>query len=145
MEPATAGDLFVWAAVNNQTGEVEMDSIHPYDDELSNEDLAESWEWRRFRLVEAPDTKEAVDMIPDPQPIDPTAACGPPKSRIVLRRVLLGWFAVPVLFLMRCYASCNEVFWTGYGSEVFWHRDPAMTKMKNEVDRALRWFAIASR
>jgi len=51
MEHVRAPDLFVWACVNTNTGQVEMDA-QPYDDELSN-DLVDGWEWRRFRLVEA--------------------------------------------------------------------------------------------
>ncbi len=45
-------DLFVWACVNTKTGEVEMEEVRSYDDEL-DADLVEGWEWRRFRLVEA--------------------------------------------------------------------------------------------
>jgi hypothetical protein len=45
-----SADLFVWAAVNNTTGEVEMGGIQPYDDDL-DEDLVEGWEWKRFWLI----------------------------------------------------------------------------------------------
>ena len=54
MEPVQTPDLFVWACVHTKTGKVEMTEIQPYDDEL-DENLAEGWEWRRFRLIEAND------------------------------------------------------------------------------------------
>lgn len=53
MEPVQSPDLFVWACVHARTGEVETTEIQPYDDEL-NQNLVDGWEWRRFRLVEAP-------------------------------------------------------------------------------------------
>lgn len=42
MERVTTEDLFVWAAVNKQTGEVEVTDIHPFADDVSNEDLVEA-------------------------------------------------------------------------------------------------------
>jgi hypothetical protein len=42
-------DLFVWAAVNTKTGNVDMLNIEPFDDELV--ELVPGAEWRRFRLV----------------------------------------------------------------------------------------------
>ena len=55
MEEVKSPDLFVWTCVNIPTGEVEMTDIHPFDDELDN-NLVTGWEWRRFRLVEAPES-----------------------------------------------------------------------------------------
>ena len=56
MERVKNPDLFVWACVNTNTGQVEMD-IQQYDDELSN-DLVGGWEWRRLRLDEANATEK---------------------------------------------------------------------------------------
>ena len=41
-------DLFVWAGVNTDTGEVEME-VECFDDELS--ELSAGWKWQRFRLI----------------------------------------------------------------------------------------------
>ena len=45
-------DLFVWAGVHIETGEVCME-VREFDDELQV--LCDGWEWQRFRLI--PDNK----------------------------------------------------------------------------------------
>ena len=52
MEPVETQDLFVWACVHTKTGRVEMTEIQPYEDTLDR-NLAEGWEWKRFRLIES--------------------------------------------------------------------------------------------
>jgi len=42
--------IHIWVPVKTATGEVELDNIHEYDDEL--EDLADGWEWRKLQIVE---------------------------------------------------------------------------------------------
>ncbi len=42
-------DLFVWAIVNTETGEVDVTTVQPFDDELYKP--SPPYEWRRFRLV----------------------------------------------------------------------------------------------
>ncbi len=39
---------FVYAAVNYETGEVEMDDLQQFDDQLPQ--LATPWVWRKFRM-----------------------------------------------------------------------------------------------
>jgi hypothetical protein len=51
IESENSTDLFVWTCVNTKTGQVEVEEVRAYDDEL-DADLVEGWEWRRFRLVE---------------------------------------------------------------------------------------------
>jgi hypothetical protein len=41
--------LFVWAAVDTETGKVYVDDIKEFDDELDK--LSSGYEWRKFRLV----------------------------------------------------------------------------------------------
>lgn len=48
LEPEKNYNLCVWAAVETETGRVDME-CHEFEDELS--DLVEGWEWKRFRLV----------------------------------------------------------------------------------------------
>jgi hypothetical protein len=40
--------LFVWAAVDTETGQVYVDDIKEFDDELNK--LSSGYEWRKFRL-----------------------------------------------------------------------------------------------
>ena len=42
-------NLFVWAAVDTETGRVHVDDIKEFDDELGK--LCSGCEWRKFRLV----------------------------------------------------------------------------------------------
>ena len=42
-------EIYVWAAVNMTTGEVELDDIPMFDDQLST--LSEPWQWKRFTLT----------------------------------------------------------------------------------------------
>ena len=41
--------LFVWAVVDTETGQVYIDDIKEFDDELKR--LSSGYEWRKFRLV----------------------------------------------------------------------------------------------
>jgi hypothetical protein len=41
-------EIYAWAAVQTETGEVDLDDIRQFDDEL--ESLAPGWEWRKFNL-----------------------------------------------------------------------------------------------
>lgn len=43
--------LYAWAAVNLNTGEVDIEDVRQYDDEL--EVLNPGWEWVKFNLVPA--------------------------------------------------------------------------------------------
>ena len=42
-------NLFVWAAIDTETGQVYVDDIKEFDDELKK--LSSGYEWRKFRLV----------------------------------------------------------------------------------------------
>ena len=42
-------EIYVWAAVNTDTGEVELDDIPIFDDQLST--LNHPWRWERFTLT----------------------------------------------------------------------------------------------
>jgi len=42
-------EIYAWAAVNTLTGEVELEDIPMFDDQLSTLDAP--WEWRRFTLT----------------------------------------------------------------------------------------------
>ena len=44
-----SSDLFVWAVVNSDTGEVNVAFIEPWEDKLRK--VADGYEWRKFRLV----------------------------------------------------------------------------------------------
>lgn len=41
--------VYVWAAVHTPTGEVELDDVREFDDQLK--DLVEGFEWRKFRMI----------------------------------------------------------------------------------------------
>lgn len=42
-------EIYVWTPVNTETGEVELDDIRRFDDEL--EPLTDGREWRRFTMT----------------------------------------------------------------------------------------------
>jgi hypothetical protein len=51
--------LSVWAPVRIATGEVDMDNLHVWDDDLT--DLCDGWEWREFVLsVPDADSRQGV-------------------------------------------------------------------------------------
>ena len=41
--------VYGWAPLNTETGEVDLESFHEFDDELF--ELSEPWEWREFNLT----------------------------------------------------------------------------------------------
>lgn len=49
MVRVTKYEIYGWLPVNTLTGEVEMDSLHSFDDSLR--ELRPEWEWRRFTLT----------------------------------------------------------------------------------------------
>ena len=54
-------EIYVWAAVNMTTGEVELDDMPIFDDQLST--LSEPWQWKRFTLTVS---DNASAMAPPP-------------------------------------------------------------------------------
>jgi hypothetical protein len=42
-------EIYVWASVNLQTGEVDTEDLREFDDELQA--LTPNWEWRKFTLI----------------------------------------------------------------------------------------------
>lgn len=42
-------EIYVWTPLNITTGEVPLDEVERFDDQLKP--LAEGWEWRRFTLT----------------------------------------------------------------------------------------------
>lgn len=42
-------EVYGWAAVKTETGEVDLESFQQFDDELRK--LTDGWEWRRFTLT----------------------------------------------------------------------------------------------
>jgi DUF1365 family protein len=46
-------EIYAWVAVQTETGEVDLDDIRQWDDDL--EPLAQGWEWRKFNLILAND------------------------------------------------------------------------------------------
>lgn len=51
MERVRKDEVYAWAAVKTDTGEVDVSDIRPFDDEL--ESLVAGWEWRKFNLIPA--------------------------------------------------------------------------------------------
>lgn len=49
MKRVRKDEIYAWAAVKAETGEVDMDDLRQFDDEL--EPLASGWEWHKFTLI----------------------------------------------------------------------------------------------
>lgn len=61
--------LSVWAAVNKDTGQVDMENLHIYNDDLT--ELCDGWEWREF--VMWPENMVSVPVEYIKQPPESTA------------------------------------------------------------------------
>ena len=48
MKRVRKDQIYLWAGVRIETGEVEMNDLRAFDDEL--EDLCDGWEWRKLIL-----------------------------------------------------------------------------------------------
>lgn len=57
----------------------------------------------------------------------------------VMRWFLLGWL-VPMLWLLRAFAETNESYWSGDTTKIYWHRDDAMTALREWVGGKLDAF-----
>lgn len=49
LERVRKDDIYVWAVTNITTGEVDLETITQYDDELGP--LVKGWEWKKFTLT----------------------------------------------------------------------------------------------
>ena len=58
-------EIYAWVPVNTKTGEVDMDDVHQFDDEL--EELHGRWKWMRFALTLSPSAASKNSEIPIPQ------------------------------------------------------------------------------
>lgn len=45
-------EIYIWAAVNTETGEVDLEDVQQYNDDLRM--LDKGWEWKRFTMITTP-------------------------------------------------------------------------------------------
>jgi len=61
-------------------------------------------------------------------------------ARLVVRWALLGWWLVPMLWILRTFAEMNESYWTGDATEIYWHRDDSMVALRKWSGEKLEAF-----
>lgn len=61
-------------------------------------------------------------------------------ARLVLRWLVLGWWLVPILLVMRFLAEIQEHYWTGDDTGVYWHTDDSMTMVIGWINACLKPF-----